>query len=321
MGFGSLVVVAFAAGGCTQVFDLDAPVRFDTRDAAPDLPTVHRHYVIDRVLLPTNNTEAKTYGLDLDGDDAADNQLGMVVATFGSMGLDAQSDLDALIDTGRSIMLAGIGADSLAAELTATYAMYRGINPMPPACASTQDTMCRGHLTGSARFSIDNTAPVDAPLFGEVRSMELTAGPGHLTVELVIAGSLPFSVRLLAARVNLIASDTTFMGTLAGAVSKTDMDTKVLPAMQQGFAPVVMRDCLDLTAPPGCGCISNSPGKTLIGLFDTQTRDCMISIDEIKNNSLLQSVLAPDVRVEGVDALSLGVNVHAVGATFTVVGG
>jgi hypothetical protein len=36
----------------------------------------------------------------------------------------------------------------------------------------------------------------------------------------------------------------------------------------------------------------------------------------VQNNSLIVSLLAPDVTLEGVQALSLGVAVHLVGGTF-----
>src|SRR5574338_440669 len=42
-----------------------------------------RRYVIDRIELPTNNNEARGFGLDLNGDRTVDNQLGMVISTLG----------------------------------------------------------------------------------------------------------------------------------------------------------------------------------------------------------------------------------------------
>lgn len=46
-------------------------------------------------------------------------------------------------------------------------------------------------------------------------------------------------------------------------------------------------------------------------------RDCAVSVAEIEENSLIQSLLAPDVMVEGQQALSLGIKVEAAPATFT----
>ena len=57
---------------------------------APPPPPGHHHYVIDSLLVPTNNTMARDYGFDLNNDGAIDNQLGMVLGTLASMGLDVQ---------------------------------------------------------------------------------------------------------------------------------------------------------------------------------------------------------------------------------------
>jgi hypothetical protein len=107
---------------------------------------------------------------------------------------------------------------------------------------------------------------------------------------------------------------------LGGAVTKDDIDNEVIPAIAAQLTPLVMRDCHMLSSPPTCGCDDGSTGKTLIGLFDAGTKDCAISVDEIKNNSLIVSLLAPDVTINGKMALSLGVKATAKKATFTVAG-
>ena len=53
---------------------------------------------------------------------------------------------------------------------------------------------------------------------------------------------------------------------------------------------------------------------------DISPKDCMVTSDEIKNNSLIVSLLSPDVEIDGVQALSLGIKATATGATFTVPG-
>ena len=57
-------------------------------------------------------------------------------------------------------------------------------------------------------------------------------------------------------------------GIIAGAITQIDVDTKVLPRMQQSFMAVVVRDCTQLQNPPSCGCPQGSDGKTVLGLFD-----------------------------------------------------
>lgn len=45
-----------------------------------------RRFVVDSISVPKNNTEARAYGGDLNGDRVVDNQLGMVIGTLSSFG-------------------------------------------------------------------------------------------------------------------------------------------------------------------------------------------------------------------------------------------
>ncbi|MGE5186314.1 MAG: hypothetical protein ACM31C_29870 [Acidobacteriota bacterium] len=53
----------------------------------------------------------------------------------------------------------------------------------------------------------------------------------------------------------------------------------------------------------------------LVALFDTSPKDCTISLTEVQNNSLIKSLLAPDVTIENQPALSFGMQVTAVPAS------
>ena len=91
-----------------------------------------------------------------------------------------------------------------------------------------------------------------------------------------------------------------------------------------------MERCLN-EAPPCCD--EGSTGETLVDLFDEEPEpsgDCTITLDELKNNDLISSLLAPDVDLFDADgnfnprqdmvkdSLSLGVGFSAVGAVFTI---
>jgi hypothetical protein len=288
-------------------------------DAAIDTPMPeieHHHYVIDRFVFPTSNVEARDYGMDLDGDAVVDNQLGMIAVALGNQDLENQIYTDKLINNGTIITLADVGATDLGTSSTASFALFEGANPMPAPCLDAQDTACRKHLTGTGEFTA-KSAPVDPPLQGAVASGDLVAGPGHLSVQFAFFGLVPAQLTLLAARVDLMPTATGMMGKLTGAISKNDVDNVFMPSIQTGFGPIVVRDCTALTSPPSCGCMTDSQGKSLLGLFDTTPQDCQISVDEVRNNPIIVSLFAPDLVVEGRDALSFGVHVHAVGATYT----
>jgi len=288
--------------------DAAVDVAIDT----PPAPPGHYHYVIDKVMLPSTNNEARSYGLDLDMDSYVDNQMGMVIATFAGMGVSSQTMMTKAIDSGSVIMLGDLYSLDLSNGIPATFTLFQGMHPTPPACAGPQDTTCRKHLNGNAAFDIDATAPVDPPLSGSTISMQYDGGPGHLTVQFVIGTSKAARVTLLGAHAKLanISEASVQSAVIAGGISTTDLDMKVIPAMREGFMATVMQDCTMLSSPPACGCAANSTGKTYIGLFDTNS-NCDISVDEVRNNSLIVSLLAPDVTLEGQQALSFGF-----GATF-----
>jgi hypothetical protein len=124
---------------------------------------------------------------------------------------------------------------------------------------------------------------------------------------------------LIGAKVELTAvSATMATGKLGGGISMTDIETKLKPAIRDSFQATVMKECTMLQSPPTCGCPDNSTGESLVALFDTAPQDCTISLTEIQNSSLLTSLLFPDVTLEGMQALSFGIGVHAVTGGFVV---
>ena len=153
------------------------------------------------------------------------------------------------------------------------------------------------------------------------------AAPGDLSLQIALGGTDPIQLNLLGARVLASTNTSTTVGSIsgtsvtggvvfAGAITSDDINNKVIPQVAAELGPVIAKDCTMLTMPPDCGCPDGSTGKTILGLFDTN-KDCMVTSDEIKNNSLIMSLLAPDVTVEGKQALSLGIKAILVGASYT----
>ncbi|MBA3451588.1 MAG: hypothetical protein H0T42_00665, partial [Deltaproteobacteria bacterium] len=280
-----LVGVVGCDGGSDTPNDAppDAPPDAPLADA-PVPPLGHRHYVIDRILVPTSNPEARAYGLDLDGDSMVDNALGSVMATFASMGIDVQVDYARAIDTGASITLVDLSATDLTTAAGSTFALFDGTNPMPLACNGASDTTCRRHLTGTGTFTAAAT-PVNAPLTGAIASGTMTAGPGQLAVDFVWPESPAVAVTLLGARIKASSITETGIATLilAGAIAETEVDAKIFPAIRTGQMAAMTRDCAALTSPPECGCTQGTSGDMASSLFDTSPKDCAISLDEIRN--------------------------------------
>ncbi|HEY5923638.1 MAG TPA: hypothetical protein VIV11_18280 [Kofleriaceae bacterium] len=291
---------------------------------------MHYHYVANTVLVPTSNTQAREYGLDLNGDGTVDNQLGMVLSTLAGMGFDIQATIDTSVAEGDIILLADFQTKDFTNTTAAGVQVFLGENPTPAACMTGEmynemtKTGCKHHLDGTASFSISAGSPTNVALGGKIVNGTFTGGPGDLSLQIALGGTDPIKLDLIGARAKGAMISDTAIGsmTFAGAVTKEDIDTKVIPAIQAQLGPLIMRDCpgTDPMANPPCGCAADSTGKTILGLFDTTPKDCMVTVDEIKNNSLIVSLLAPDVEINGKMALSLGIKATAVKATYEVAG-
>jgi len=323
----------------------------------------HYHYVANTVLVPTNNTQAREYGLDLNNDGTVDNQLGMVLGTLAGMGFDIQGTIDKAVAEGDVILLVDFQTKdaTFMSAAAAGLGVLLGTNPMPAACNGSADVYqcvtgsgsactsgsagctcsgCGHHLDGTAQFTLaDGQTPME--LAGPIIGGTFKGGPGEITLQIALASSNPITLNLIGARSQASGITATTIGTattggaiLAGALTQDDLNNKVIPAIQQQLVPIIQRDCCGAATSPGgvtcnpastgtnpnCGCIDGSTGKTILGLFDTNPKDCTVSVMEISTNSLIESLLAPDVTINGTPALSLGIKVTTVGATFTVPG-
>lgn len=308
------IILVTLLTACTT--ESDAPPPDDPNDDMPAMS--YRHYVIDHIDVPTSAAQAREYGMDLDGNGSIDNQLGNVIATLSGMGVDANATVARSIDRGETILLARVGTTSLADAAVGTFQTYVGSDPSIPPCASDTDTECRHHLTGTASFTAMHL-PAGTPLKGSFTGGEFTGSGGQLVIRLALLGSAPIDVVLLASQARLSSSTDSQIGkaTLAGAVAQSDIDAKIIPAVRDNVMASVTRDCTALTSPPGCGCTTGSDGKTALALFDTSPQDCSISLTEVRNNTLVKSLLTPDVSIAGTMGLSIGVTASAVSAQFT----
>lgn len=280
-----------------------------------DLP--YRYYVIDHLSLPTSSAEASAMGLDLDADGDTDNKLGNVITTLSTLGVDAGATVSRSIDRGETIMLARIGTTSFQNSPIAAFESYAGTDPSVPPCASDADTTCRKHLQGTSSFSAA-ADPKGKALRGKFEAGRFYATGGELVVRVALLGSAPIDLVLMGSKAELTMTTDTSIGQvkLAGAVSREQIDNKVIPAVQQNLSSSVTADCTTPTA-ADCGCPAESNGAEAIKMFDKAPVDCTISIDEVRDSSLVSALLAPDVNIDGTMALSLGVSATAVMAQFT----
>ena len=297
---------------------------------------MHYHYVSSKANVPTNNNQARDFGLDLNGDKTVDNQLGMVLGTLATMGFDIQGTIDKSVAEGSIILLLDVQTKDFTNTSAAGLKVILGSNPTPAACNAGEMfcntatppvcTGCGHHLSGSATFDIAAGSPDNAAVGGKIVNGTFSGGPGDISLQIALGGTNPIQLDLIGARAKATGISATGITSviLAGALTQADLNTKVIPAITAQIAPIIARDCTALSSPPACGCTSGSTGKTVLDLFDGDiagtSKDCMVTNEEIVGNSLIQSLLAPDVKINGTDALSLGIKVEATGATYTVPG-
>ena len=299
----------------------------DDGEGQPTPEGTHYAYVANKAFVPTNNNQAREYGLDLDGNKTVDNQLGMVLGTLSTMGFDIQGTIDAAVAEGSIILLVDFQTKDFNSTSAAGLSVKLGDMPNPAPCNQgetydeTTKTGCGRHLTNGT-FAIAAGSPDNAAVAGPIVNGTFNGGPGDISLQIALGGTDAIQLDLIGARAK--ASGITENGiesiVVGGALTEDDLNTQVLPAIHAQIAPIIAEDCTMPQNPPGCGCAAGSTGKTVLDLFDGgiqgSTKDCMVSVDEIKENSLIKSLLAPDVTINGTKALSLGLKVTATKATF-----
>lgn len=297
----------------------------------------HYHYVVNKVLVPTKTGDAQKYGLDLNGDGNPDNALGNLLSALATQGINAQTSIDEAVLNGSITLLADLQTPDFNNAGAAGIQVYLGSDAMPPACNSGEMVTCGsgatatcmgcGHdLTGTGMFQIAPNSPMNPPLVGPIVGGTMKAGPGDVALQISIGGGAATEVDLIGARAQASGMSATALGDMTnpdaggviigGGISQDDLNTKVIPSVVPIIAGVLATHCMN-PAPPMCNC--DATGNTVLGLFDSN-KDCMVTAMEIESSSFGMTLLAPDVTIDGMPALSVGVKAFGVGAQFTIAG-
>lgn len=297
----------------------------------------HYHYVVNKVLVPTQTGDAQKYGLDLDGMPGVDNALGNLLSALATQNINAQVSIDEAVFNGSIALLMDLQTPSFDSAGAAGIQVFIGSDAEPPACNSGEmvtcgsgaDATCTGcqhDLTGSASFQIAPDSPMNAALSGPIVGGTLKAGPGDLSLQISIGGAAATEVDLIGARAEASGMSATAIGDptdpdaggiiFGGGITQDDLNTKVIPSVVPVIQGVLDTHCPN--AMPGmCNC--DSTGKTVLTLFDTNM-DCKVSAQEISMSSFGMTLLAPDITIDGMPCLSVGVKAFGVGAQFTIPG-
>jgi len=273
---------------------------------APLAQLPQRGHVADTVRLPATQAEAQQLGRDVDGDGHVDNLLGGALAAFNGQGFEPAA-VQSAIDNGDIVMLHSLRTTSVADSTNATWQVwYDAPTPDPD-------------LSGSGTFELSVDRPHSKRLAATISDHQVTTAPGAIPVRLDIGAGV-FRLRLTQAVVDATCHRRgCSAGRITGAVGEEQIQKKLFRELAELFQIVVSRDC------PGPGPDScTGTGTNVQSLFDTND-DLVITRAELRSNSLLQTVLSPDLDLfeadgtpgqDGInDAVSFGLGFKTARAT------
>lgn len=299
-------------------------------DDKPIIPEgAHYGYVVSTASVPANSKQVIDFGLDLGSptsskpDGAPDNKLGKLLATLAGppVNINIQNTVTQAVDQGNILLLIDVQTKDLMNSSAAGFGVKIGTMPVPPACTDMNDTTCRHHLDGHGSFQIAASSPTDAVVAGKITSGAFTGGPGDISLQIALGTTTPINLDLMHARVQAtLNSDGTLSATVGGLVTQDQLKTQIGPVLQTQIMSLITTECTGGTGP--CNCPTNSTAALLLGdalNFDPD-HNCMITVDELLNSSVVKSLLVPDScskdSCSTADSLSIGIQVQAVKATF-----
>ncbi len=307
-----LLLLLLAVGACHD--DVSSPIDDDgcpivqLRDIPRDPAGTLSHWRVDTVNFPDSATEANQFGMNLDCDEQGrpDNAVGQILSiiyNYESTSIDAE--IRAMIDGGRLIELLSIRSTGLV-DATGVALTLR-------------------HGTGTEPYGIDVELG-SGTLSGTIEDGDVDLDGGPLPIGLALPSLDEVIVLpIVAARIRATMSAERIEGFIGGAFSATAWDLVAMPFMHQALTRAIERDCPDrVIDEPPCACLTDTFGEVLLQLFDEEPVDCELTLDELRNNTLVQSLFEPDVdlfdedgdldpRTDGIkDSLSIGFGFRAV---------
>ncbi len=262
----------------------------------------HHDYVISSVRFPVNATEASTFAIAPEAGGSAQNAFGAAIA--GAIPLQATTNL--AITQGEALILLDLQARSFGEAAAAGVEVDLGGFPDPAACLGPDE--CGRHLAGNATFKVEKTAD---QVFGSVQKGTFLSLTGPFSIQLSLDGMRAFEVPVLAGRVQLGSISDSRIGTgiIAGAIDRGFLSSTFIDELTSGTTFVLARDC------SACSCEAGSPGSALLVAFDTN-HDCFVQRTEIMSAGSVQAMLRADLNVDGAPAVSFGMGIAGVSASF-----
>jgi hypothetical protein len=265
-----------------------------------------RSYLVNNVLLPTTNSEATSYGIDVDGDNHVDNSFGQVLSALAAQGLDFNAPMDVAVSSGSIVHLVHLQSTNAAfvndAAAQATWCI--GVPTlMPPLFNGTDNPACAD--TSGIFVAVLSAGSFTSP------APATTPNPVSLDIELAL-GTVNATLPVLNARLSFAtnAAGNITVGQVNGSIAHSDLMNNFLPSLAAACNASIQSD-------PSTGYSSSCKS-----IFDSGctghpefANDGQIEFCEVTENSLINSLLAPDVQVDNggttVDANSIGIRFTA----------
>jgi hypothetical protein len=291
-------------------------------------------YVANTLTVPM---ERQQFGMDLNGDGKADNQLGNIIGALSAQNLDTQMGVDQSVCKGQVLLLAKVTSpdSTYQSDMTGSGALVQvgkqfayvdtnadgkcGAGDTTPKYDGTDTFMADTSFSG-AQFA----GRISNGLFSS-NSPVTTTHPVTVSLQLpLVAGAAPVQLSIIGAHIQFRTMAGGLMaGQINGAIKSTDVMNTIIPNVAQLLDQRV-------TANP-----NGSTEKQILQIFDIgcdgmpQLKgDGHIATCEVADNSIIKNVLNPDVQMFDAqgnyhpnpanttrDSLSLGLGFTAVKAT------
>ncbi len=254
-------------------------------------------YVVDEWKVPVQGSD---YAYDLNGDGIKDNALGALIVAFAGKGLDTQAGITQAVKEGAAVELLQLGSSdaTFQSDTCASAVGYVGQKTTSPPKFDGSDVFAKdSSVAASGQF----TGPIQTGTFNS--SSPVTAQtPVTLTLKLPLLGSdTPVELDLTASHIQFTveSSGDLMQGQLNGAIQRTDVQNKLVPALAQTLTvegqsnPNVLPLFDTGGAPdPSCaGACKNPDGSCAL------QGDKKIDVCEVTSNDIIKSMLVPDVQL------------------------
>jgi len=328
----SLVSMAMLFAACDSGTTMMMMVVPDVTNVSMANPA---QYVANTLTVPLDRMQ---FGMDLNGDGKADNQLGNIIGALSANNLNTQDGVDQSVCKGSVVLLMTTTSGDTTFQSDDSSGAFINVGK-PFAYADTNmDSKCGAgdaapKYDGTDTFMKDTTSFQGAQFAGRItnglyssNNPATTTHPVSIDLQLpLVSGAAPVTLNIIGAHVQFRVSNGKIMsGQINGAIKGTDVTNTIIPNV------AMLLDSRVMANPMG------STEKQILQIFDIgctghmeYKMDGKIETCEVSDNSIIKNVLNPDVQMFDAggnykpnpanttkDSLSLGLGFTAVKAAF-----